>query len=332
VVVTIRDVPLPLLRSEPKRVAIIGDTGCRLKDSYIQACNDPQQWPFRLIAEVLAQQKPDLVIHVGDYHYRETPCPAGIRGCAGSPFGDIWDVWREDFFGPAETLLKTAPWVFVRGNHEECDRGGQGWSRAIDPYPFDASHECNGIGKPFLVRLGRLSLAVVDAASAREERVDEGQAELYRQQYQELSTQMTGPTWLLQHRPIWSAGGVIGGIPIGHNKTLSRAVHASMPEQVSLMLSGHHHLFQALNYRSDLPPQIIVGHGGDFLNRGPLPDPAGWTFDGVAVESGLNAPGSFGFVVLDKMEAGWDLTNHDRFGKIVGECKISGRRVACLSQ
>jgi hypothetical protein len=76
-------VPVPVAVGQVNRVAVIGDTGCRLKGFYVQACNDPEQWPFRLIADVVAQMKPDLVIHVGDYHYRETPCPAGNQGCAG---------------------------------------------------------------------------------------------------------------------------------------------------------------------------------------------------------------------------------------------------------
>ena len=33
--------------TELQRVAVIGDTGCRLKGDYIQACNDPTQWPPR---------------------------------------------------------------------------------------------------------------------------------------------------------------------------------------------------------------------------------------------------------------------------------------------
>jgi hypothetical protein len=104
----------------------------------------PKQWPFHFIADVVAQTKPDLVIHVGDYHYRETPCPRGHDGCAGSPFGDTWSVWRADFFAPADTLLKMDPWVFVRGNHELCDRGGKGWSRMLERFPFDAAAGCNG--------------------------------------------------------------------------------------------------------------------------------------------------------------------------------------------
>jgi hypothetical protein len=85
---TIADVPLALPKADPQRIVVIGDTGCRIKGKKAQACNDPVQWPFRLVAEMAAHQKPDLIVHVGDYHYRETTCPEGFVGCEGTPFGD----------------------------------------------------------------------------------------------------------------------------------------------------------------------------------------------------------------------------------------------------
>ena len=45
--------------------------------------------------------QPDLVIHVGDYHYRESPCADGNEGCAGSPWGYGFDAWQADFLASA---------------------------------------------------------------------------------------------------------------------------------------------------------------------------------------------------------------------------------------
>src|SRR5215813_822260 len=94
---------LPVPRPEPRRIVVIGDTGCRIKkaDGVFQACNDPLQWPFAQVAASAAAMRPDLVIHVGDYHYRETACPPGNDGCSGSPWGYGWDAWKADFFAPA---------------------------------------------------------------------------------------------------------------------------------------------------------------------------------------------------------------------------------------
>jgi hypothetical protein len=328
----IAGVPLALPAHEPRRIAVIGDTGCRLKGMAIQACNDPQAWPFRLIAEVVAQLKPDLIIHVGDYHYRETPCPAGEAGCAGSPFGDNWPVWRADFFSPADTLLKMAPWVFVRGNHEECDRGGKGWSRTLDPYAFDAANGCNGVGQPLIVRLPGLTLAVMDVSSAREEKVDEAQAALYREQYRSVAAIPDGPVWILQHRPIWSPGGTFAGKLVGDNKTLAAAAAGLNFDRVSLILSGHHHLFQVLNYQIDLPAQIVSGNSGDYLNPGVVTDPAGWILNDVTVKSGLHMPGSFGFSIFEKQDEKWLLTNYSRLGAAHASCVIDGRNAACAAK
>jgi hypothetical protein len=206
-VVTIAGFPLPLPVVRPNRILLIGDTGCRLKDSVAQACNDSALWPFQVGADVASLLRPDLVIHVGDFHYRETPCPAGNLGCAGSPFGDTWAVWRADFFAPARLLLETAPWVFVRGNHEECDRGGIGWARTLDPYPFNPQEGVDGCLKtaaPFTADIGGITVAVMDTATAAESKANEQQAVFYREQFKSISKLApTGIVWLAFHRVIW---------------------------------------------------------------------------------------------------------------------------------
>src|ERR1700741_4107213 len=80
--------PAAAPKPAPERILVLGDTGCRIKGSLVQPCNEPTQWPFAALAQAAAKCKPDLVIHVGDYLYRETPCPAGNTGCAGTPYGD----------------------------------------------------------------------------------------------------------------------------------------------------------------------------------------------------------------------------------------------------
>ena len=72
---------LPLPKPNPQRIVILGDTGCRLHigDPW-QACFDREEWPLETIAETAARFEPDLVVHVGDYHYRENECPPDIGG------------------------------------------------------------------------------------------------------------------------------------------------------------------------------------------------------------------------------------------------------------
>src|SRR5260370_909558 len=82
--------------------------GGRLRHSAHQPCG--VTWPFqqigRKIAAMLTQDKGrSLIIHVGDFHYREKPCLDDDRGCGRSPYGDNWDAWKAEFFDPAKKLM-----------------------------------------------------------------------------------------------------------------------------------------------------------------------------------------------------------------------------------
>ena len=73
----------------------------------------------------------------------ENACPAGNAGCANSPWATVGTPGMRDFFTPARSPLAAAPWVFVRGNHESCNRAGQGWWRLLDFRSRVAGHDCN---------------------------------------------------------------------------------------------------------------------------------------------------------------------------------------------
>ena len=334
--VTIEGTPVPMPKPRADRILIIGDTGCRLKGAdRAQACNDMREWPFRLGAAMSADFKPDLVIHVGDMHYRESPCPANNLGCAGSPFGDTWQVWKEDFFDPGEALLNAAPWVMVRGNHEECGRGGIGWARTLDPYPYDQKSGrdgCLGPQQPYKVDLGGLTMLVMDVSTADEQRLNEQQAAFFRPQF-ESAQNIQGPVWFAFHRPIWAVEFFINGKPAGDNKTLAAAAKGALSPNVQAILSGHHHVFEVVKYENDLPLQIISGHGGNELSLD-VPDPVGQEVNGEKIIAGIARPGIFGFAMIERARDAstnttWTLTGYDRRGQSIGSCKLEGRNLTC---
>jgi Calcineurin-like phosphoesterase len=318
---------LPVPVTNPQRILVLGDTGCRIKGAALQACNDPEKWPFPALAKAAAGLKPDLVIHVGDYLYRESQCPAGNAGCAGSPWGDNWTTWNADFYDPAAPLLAAAPIVLVRGNHEDCKRAGPGWFRLQGPGAFDAAAPCLTHVPQFLVDLGALKLAVLDDNNSDEATLDTGQAQIYAAELDSLMRE-PGPVWLVHHRPAWAAITGPLGIPIGGNLSLieaSRMLSAKgeppVPHPVSLMLSGHIHTFESINYDQDVPPQIVAGNGGDRLD----PTPAnlrGTQFvghGGVTVADGLSV-GGFGFLLMTRMADGWTIDLYDPAAKPKGQC------------
>lgn len=319
---------LPAIVAKPKRILVVGDTGCRIKGAALQACNDPMQWPFLAVSQAAAGLKPDLIIHVGDYLYRESPCPAGNAGCAGSPWGDNWTTWKADFFDPGAQLLAAAPIVLARGNHEDCKRAGSGWLRLQGPGAFDPV-TCQTHVPLFLIDLGGLKLAVLDDNNSDEPVLDDGQAETYAAELDSL-TKVTGPVWFVHHRPTWAAITGPLGIPIGGNLSLIEASRKlaikgepPIPHSVSLMLSGHIHTFEAINYQQDVPPQLVGGNGGDRLDITPR-NLRGSTFvghGGVTVADGLSV-GGFGFLLMTRAADGWTIDLYDPQAKPKGQCRF----------
>jgi hypothetical protein len=328
--------PLPVPAADPQRILVIGDTGCRLQGGTTQDCNTPEQWPFPQLAAAAARLRPDLVIHVGDYLYRETPCPRGDAGCAGSPYGDNGPAWQADFFAPAEPLLEAAPIVAARGNHEECGREGAGWLRLLGPLAHTPGAPCLNHIPMFTVDLGTLRLAVMDDASAPEMTVNQTDLPAYAAEIAALG-QIAPPVWFVHHRPIWAAITGPLGIPIGGNRTLVRAAHDAaaaagkddplIPPTVALQLSGHIHTFEAINYDRSVPPQIVAGNGGDLLQVTPL-NLRGAIFQGpetVRVTSGVSV-GGFGFLLMTRADDGWGIELFDSAGIPIRACHFTSAR------
>ena len=225
--ITVDGLAAPVLPSDIKRIVVIGDTGCRLKGSFAQDCNDPVKWPFATVARLAAARRPDLVIHVGDYYYRETACPDTQPGCAGSPYGDNWAVWQKDFFNPAAPLLASAPWVMVRGNHEICSRGGHGWFRLLDPHP--STDRCTDTTPPYALRIGSLSLLLFDGSDADDRNADPAKVAVYRDQLKPVLADAPAHSWLLTHRPVWA---LVQGYDAKPGSTLNATEQAAIRDLV----------------------------------------------------------------------------------------------------
>jgi hypothetical protein len=317
--------PAPILPPEVRRIVVIGDTGCRLEEHALQDCNDPEAWPFATIAQHAASHKPDLVIHVGDYYYRETACPVDRRGCAGSSHGDNWETWQADFFAPATPLLAAAPWVMVRGNHELCQRGGRGWFRLLDPHP--APLECADRTDPYRLHIGGLDVLWFDGADADDFSASAAKVATYAAQLAGLLAAAPPHAWLLTHRPIWAlAQGVIAGTNL--NVTEQGAIRGQVPPGLDLVVSGHLHDFTSYEFGPDRPAQLIVGDSGDtMLELGKMPL-TGAEIDGMPVANGF-ALKRFGYLILEAAAVGWDGTLFGSDDAVLAHCQLRGRSLDC---
>ena len=325
------DLPVPVAR--PRHIVLLGDTGCRLKGATVQNCNDENFWPFHRVAQHAAQEHPDLVIHVGDFLYRETPCASGDDRCAGTPFGDNWPTWNADFFTPGADLLKSAVWVVERGNHEDCKRAGMGWTTLLGRAP--ATPTCLGREAPMYVDIGGIKLAVLDDNDAIDTEVNQAAADELRRDI--AAAIAAHADWFVTHhpfrgvsKPVKKSDGGDGKTMEGANATLLAALNGQDESGLTLMLSGHIHNFQIENYAAPLAPQLIVGEGGDNLDKEVPPLLTGLIAAGRTITSGLSLPG-FGYVVIDRQgkTADWAITVKTVDGDVLRRCSLKSRVLAC---
>jgi predicted phosphodiesterase len=314
-----QDLALP--HPDPSRIVAFGDTGCRIQGARIQNCSDPAEWPFERIAGAAAAERPDLVLHAGDYVYRDEACPAAKQSqCAGSPFGDNWDAWNADFFKPAAKLLAAAPWVFVRGNRESCDRFWKGWFYYLDSRPFHDT--CEVTPPPYVVQLGKFQLVAFDTAAVVETQMIPELSSAY-------AAQLTGlhvtNAWLLDHHPFWAVRPEVP-LPGAQPVILQEAWDKANPQGIDLIVSGHTHISQMLSFASGRPAQVVAGTGGTQL-ADPIPERVdGTVIRGVAVTAS-QIELEFGFASFTKAGSGWTLAVRNPQGGTVATGRIDGRHL-----
>lgn len=320
---------LPLPKPNPRRIMLFGDTGCRLLGAVAQNCNDPHEWPFATIAAAAAATKPDLVIHVGDYHYRENACPLNSSGCAGSPSGYGFDAWNADFFEPAAPLLAAAPWVMVRGNHEDCARAGEGWFRFLDREAMPSS--CRDLTGIFVAKMGDFGVIVVDTAAAADPRGDMAPlTATLRQQLAAVVDKVPAEAWLATHRPLNAmiASGGPNSRNLIDNKVQELAFGPVMPGGVTVNVAGHVHFFQAVDFGSTRPSQLVVGTGGDELATVEPMSVVGDDINGQRVVRSVTRLG-FGYMIWDRDGDAWNGTLYSVDAKPLDHCRLIARSLDC---
>lgn len=317
--VAIEGAPLAMPVANPTRITVLGDTGCRMDTTNSQGCYDAKAWPVDAIDTSAIATNPQLILHNGDYHYRENPCMPGAN-CQGSPYGYNWDVWREDFFRPFNQALAVAPWIFVRGNHESCDRAWEGYFRFLDPRPMPAA--CPVYTDPYSMNIGPVQVLNLDSAQADDAIEYPDQIAAYVPQFA-MIRQLAGPnTWLITHRPIWAVRSNLNS-----NIVMQDASGNDIP--VALIISGHTHTFQTYNFSVPRAPQMIIGNSGDNLAANPTIPLVG-ALVGNATVTGATSLGGFGFATITPAAGGgFTVVSKDSTGATVTTCGIQPQTITC---
>ncbi|MEV0156855.1 metallophosphoesterase [Micromonospora sp. NPDC050686] len=325
----------------PTNIAEIGDTGCRIPAGGLgQTCDgQPWNWPLERVATNAATSPvpPNLVVHTGDYIYRSRPQqqPAPLCGGPGTSLSPhTWGCLVTDFFEPAADLLAQAPFVFVRGNHETCGRAGPVWFRYLATTPSLTA--CNGpnpedYSPPVRINAGTLGLLLMDTSCAGDEApatCDQShRVATYTTQFNQVNNALVQPgdNFLLSHTPIWAIIRQTNGRPIWIDQDLETAVASTtggmLDPRINLILSGHIHLYQMLDFGTATPrrpPQVTVGDSGTELDVKNWQDGAmiGQLVDGLPVGHLITLQ-TFGYAVLRDVGATWNLRFFDQSGTVV---------------
>ncbi|HEY0396672.1 MAG TPA: metallophosphoesterase [Candidatus Elarobacter sp.] len=342
---------LPAIPRAPRTIVVFGDTGCRMSGEEQQNCGDPADWPFPKIAQTIAAAHPDLVVHVGDYYYRESNCPKIMTTCE-NRWGDTSHSWDADWFAPGKPLFAAAPLLLTRGNHEDCARGGPAWHRYLDP--ADTVPACPVAGSaagaaatatpagtagsappvdgspPFAASFDGLRIVVADsAADPSDTKADPARIAFYEDSFRKaraLAAGANGETWFVTHRPPFAS--------TNQTEALLALMWNFAP--FGVVLAGHVHDFEAINL-AGYPPLIVNGEGGTDL------DEAGDTAKYVAAQRGggnlvyrLGAPApaaskQFGFAVYTRTASGWTISLRDPDGIERRSCFLTKGTVSCPS-
>lgn len=334
-------VPVPEWRKEgsttqaPTKIVVIGDTGCRtVQQGTSQDCKG--QWPFQPVADSAASgAKPDLVVHTGDYIYRSDPLVSPVAGCD-TKDDHTWGCLVADFFHPASALLAQAPIIMVRGNHETCERSGKVWFRYQAP-ELRADDSCSEYTDPISIHAGKQGFILFDSSFADEDgqKVNQEQVKKYTPQFAAVNGPLakeSAESFLLTHQPLWAVTSAGQTEVASANHTLDASGGSKLDERIKLVLSGHVHLYQRIDFTasSKRQPQLVVGSSGTELD--PAVDDAkvvGKKVDGEEVASSKTLP-EFGYAVLRDSSGSWVLDYYGRNGQSLDKpCTLKGTTFSC---
>jgi len=355
-----------------RTLVMFGDSGCRIKGTNVQNCASTTDWPLARIARRISATKPDVIAFTGDFFYRESACPATLQDecgaspapLAGMPFTDSAYGWMADVLMPMAPMLRTAPIVAVRGNHEACFRGGNGFFLLMDPRPDTAdicapTQAANGAlvaatpnpTAPYAIDLPisgtrTTRLVVTDSADGDDSAVT-ATAALLRPRYAQAAA-LAAPragreSWLVTHHPIF---GLAAPDPTdaGPQWTSADQEAASLGllGNYRMIVGSHIHLAEAVQIPGQ-PGQIVIGNGGSSLYPaptaipayGPLASPYGTPLDSsltpYPTATRMWAQSKFGYAVATPGSASgkWAITLRDDAGRVFGTCTLSGRALTC---
>jgi hypothetical protein len=106
-----------------------------------------------------------------------------------------------------------------------------------------------------------------------------------------------------------------------------------LPSSISMLLSGHEHLWEQVSFSSGHPTQFVSGFSGTSEDIVPLPArvaPGEAPAPGAVVEHMSSWIDGYGFMTMERTGAGrWLARVWDSDGRERNRCEVEGRKSSC---
>lgn len=313
--VSIRGNSLKLVATKINRFIVLGDTGCEAsffdKHFVKQDCTDLNSWPFKTVADQVASVNPDLIIHMGDYSYRNKFTDK-IDEAKNKDLQ--WFFMKQDFFTPASNMLHSAPMLFVRGNHDKCELMGDAWFLFFDAQAHQK--ECLKQSPTYNLNINDLNFMVFDSAEAPSgPEYSLETLEKYKSDFATGINNLKKKAWLLIHHPIISLNELAQGETINSKipaQVISDAFLESYTKNLPIAISGHFHLMADIKRKTDGFEQFITGNGGTIIHKAKRD---AYTYFAKDENEQVQARVKYGYLQFDrKDDNNWKVTAYSMHG------------------
>ena len=277
---------------EKLKVAVLGDTGCRVSSTIQQDCKSEDGWVLGKVLRGVASHNADIVIHVGDYLYREVSCGDESK-CDVDVFGDNAKTWAADWLALMQLISEKHVFVFARGNHEDCKRSYRGWFRYLDAYSIsEKGAACENVLPSWVLdfakwNMGNVAIYVYDSSAINDAYMGCRKCtRKFKSRFLKVvdgSKDNVRTRILVTHRPLWSHLDKIGGSAHRGSMLQVDMLGKVLAQNFDGIISGHVHLGEMLyayvangkntkNFSAsgEVEPklfQIISGNGGALLEK-----------------------------------------------------------------
>ncbi len=116
--------------------------------------------------------------------------------------------------------------------------------------------------------------------------------------------------------------------------TLQTAWLNIKPSNIDLLISGHLHRFQAINFAQSRPSQIIVGDSGTRLDKNlARSNLKGLNIAGAPISQGLSLT-EFGYMTLERTKENnrWLAQVRNPHGRIIANCIFKDSQFVCAER